>query len=155
MKVCFIVNPTAGGANRVEQLTASIRKVLGNENGFFEVKSTTCKGSANTLAREAVVEGFDTVMACGGDGTINEVASALVNTETVALAIVPYGSGNALGLISRHTETERQLLLQNLKAQEQFCSIDAGYSLQQDTSFSTAGFGFDALLSKKYNEGSR
>ncbi len=52
-------------------------------------------GSAHILASEAAARGVTTVIAAGGDGTINETAGALLNTST-ALGIIPCGSGNGL-----------------------------------------------------------
>src|SRR4029077_7070758 len=60
-----------------------------------EVFVTTHAGHARELARAAAGRGADLVMAWGGDGTINEVMSALVGSN-VALGIVPAGSGNGL-----------------------------------------------------------
>ena len=151
MKVRFIVNPTAGGVNRVGELTDSIRRVLGSEPGFFEVKVTTEKGGAETLAREAVLEGYDVVVACGGDGTVNEVASALVSAP-VALGIVPFGSGNGLAL-SLGIPLEVDAALSKLKEPARRLKMDVGTVCGRHF-FATAGFGFDALLAKKYNEGS-
>ena len=52
-------------------------------------------GHATEIARKAVLEGVQKVVAIGGDGTVNEVARGLIDSET-ALGIVPIGSGNGL-----------------------------------------------------------
>ncbi|MFZ3072574.1 MAG: acylglycerol kinase family protein, partial [Thermodesulfobacteriota bacterium] len=95
MKIRFIVNPISGGKEKVEAITNGVARVFSNVDGIFEIRATRFQGDAVRLSREAVLKGYETVFACGGDGTINEVASALVGTETV-LGILPVGSGNAL-----------------------------------------------------------
>jgi diacylglycerol kinase family enzyme len=61
----------------------------------LEVADTQARHHATELAQDAVDRGFDYVIAFGGDGTINEVANALVGTDT-ALAILPGGMANVL-----------------------------------------------------------
>jgi diacylglycerol kinase family enzyme len=65
------------------------------------------------LAGQAVREGFDTILACGGDGTVHEVVQSLVGTE-VALGVVPLGTANALAsdlrLIAPPGKVARKLL---------------------------------------------
>ena len=60
-----------------------------------EFRTSEYAGHAHELARQAAADGVDVVVAVGGDGTVNEVASALVNTESV-FAVIPCGSGNGL-----------------------------------------------------------
>ena len=148
MKVLFIINPAAGGSNRSEEVTGAVRKVLGSEGGVFEIKATKEKGHAGRLAQEAVDKGFDVVFACGGDGTVNEVGSSLVRTRAV-LGIVPVGSGNALARALRvPVDPEGALVLLKKK---KVVEMDAGVLCGRHF-FSTAGLGFDACLSKRYNE---
>ena len=149
LKVRFIINPAAGTAGRLKQIAGLVRAVLGKENGIFEVKATNGAGSAGELAREAVVKGYEFVFACGGDGTVNAVASQLVGTGT-ALGIIPAGSGNALarslGIPADPLEALRLLKTGTVRG------MDVGRTCGRYF-FTTAGFAFEALLSKKYNEG--
>lgn len=149
MKVRFIINPFSGAAGRMKRIAGLIGDVLGKENGIFEVKATEGPGSAGELAREAVDKGYEFVFACGGDGTINEVASRLVATKTV-LGILPAGSGNALarslGIPSDPLEAISLLKTGTVR------DIDVGMTCGRYF-FTTAGFAFEALLSKKYHEG--
>ncbi len=147
----FIVNPKAGSAQAksVEAVTAAVRNTLGGEEGIFEIKITRAPGGAELYSRDAVARGFDAVFACGGDGTINEAATPLVDTST-ALGIVALGSGNGLAMslkIPKETE-EAVALAKGFKTR----AIDVGVACDRYF-FSTAGFGFDAHLSKRYNEG--
>jgi YegS/Rv2252/BmrU family lipid kinase len=150
LKVRFIVNPVSGTAGRLKLITGLVKDVLGKENGIFEVKATTGPSSAGEFAKEAVDKGYEFVFACGGDGTVNGVASQLVGTETT-LGIIPAGSGNALARTLRLPldPAEAIGLLQTGTVR----NIDVGMTCGRYF-FTTAGFAFEALLSKKYNEGS-
>lgn len=149
MKVRFIINPVSGTAGRMKRIAAVVRDVLGKENGIFEVKATDGAGSAGELAAEAVGKGYEFVFACGGDGTINEAASALVGTGTV-LGVLPAGSGNALarslGIPADPLEAVGLLKTGLVRR------IDVGRTCGRYF-FTSAGFAFEALLSKRYNEG--
>jgi len=97
MSVTVIINPVSGGhgidvARRKAQLALSVIEAHGDRP---EVLLTERVGHARDLAAGALQRGARLVLAWGGDGTINEVASALVFGE-VPLGIVPAGSGNGL-----------------------------------------------------------
>jgi len=148
LKVRFIINPAAGSGAGAEVVADSISEALGTETGFFEVKASRFRGDAHELAKEAVRNGYDTVFAMGGDGTINEVASALVSTNT-ALGIIPAGSGNGLARalkIPFNKINAVKVLKTGIVR-----SIDAG-QMNDRYFFSTAGAGFDAVVSSKYAE---
>lgn len=150
MKVRFIINPVSGRtAGRPRRITGLVRDVLGKENGIFEVKATTGAGSAGMLAREAVDKGYEFVFACGGDGTVNDVASQLVGTGTT-LGILPAGSGNALARTLQIPSGPADAI--GLLKTGTVRNIDVGMTCGRYF-FTTAGFAFEALLSKKYNEG--
>lgn len=150
MKVRFIINPVSGTAGRVKLITGLVRDVLGKENGIFEVKATTGPESAGHLAREAVNKGYEFVFACGGDGTVNGVASQLVGKRTT-LGIIPAGSGNALARTLQIPSDPLDAI--GLLKTGSVRDIDVGRTCGRYF-FTTAGFAFEALLSKKYNEGS-
>src|SRR5262252_5541090 len=94
-RVTIIYNPAAGILrNDVASLGRLVRtlRLRGLE---IQNTKTTGSGHATEIARKAVAAGADAVLVCGGDGTINEAAQALVGTET-ALAVWPLGTGNVL-----------------------------------------------------------
>lgn len=85
-----VVNPSAAGVS--ERLTD--RTLTALRRGFdLEAADTGAPGHATELASSAARNGFDFVLALGGDGTANEIANGLVGTET-ALALVPAGTNN-------------------------------------------------------------
>jgi len=93
VRAVAIANPRAGLAAQ-----RAIRAVETAKPGRWpELKlwTTSGPGQARELARTAVEEGFEVVLAVGGDGTANEVAGGLLGSQ-VALGVVPAGSGNGL-----------------------------------------------------------
>jgi YegS/Rv2252/BmrU family lipid kinase len=89
-----ICNPVAGPkrGNRVGR----IREFLSSRGTGFRVRETRAPGDAVLMAREAAHAGVETVIAAGGDGTVNEVANGLAGSAT-RLAVVPLGTGNVFG----------------------------------------------------------
>ncbi len=139
-----IVNPVAGG-QKWQEHKDYIESLL-SDYFALTIKETTENISAKSLARQAVEAGSQTIIACGGDGTVNEVASAMVNTNT-HLGIVPLGTTNALSHV-----------LWGIKAKvipiESAClNIIEGYSEKIDTASCNddlmlllAGIGFEQKM---------
>ncbi len=95
-RVALIYNPASGQhsggrASQVRDVIAVLRKA----EIEAEALETHAPGSGKSLALAAVKQGYDTVLACGGDGTVHEVLQALVGTP-VALGVIPLGTANAL-----------------------------------------------------------
>lgn len=93
-KLLLIINPVSGIGSKdaIEALVHTRLEPLGYK---ISTAYTCARGDATRLARKAVSEGFYGVIAVGGDGTVNESAIALCDTDT-ALGIIPCGSGNGL-----------------------------------------------------------
>jgi diacylglycerol kinase (ATP) len=90
----LVFNPNAGHKLGLETNAGSaddVQAALQAEGIPFDPWPTERAGHATELARQAVAEGRELVIAAGGDGTVNEVAHGLVNTPTV-LALMPLGS---------------------------------------------------------------
>jgi diacylglycerol kinase (ATP) len=97
-KAFLIYNPASGRrrARRAEHISQVVN-VLRKAGVHVEACATTHAGSAIGQAQEAANAGYDTVVACGGDGTVNEALNGLMQSSAdVALGIVPLGSGNLL-----------------------------------------------------------
>lgn len=91
-ELSVILNPVADrgrAASRADELVQGL-KALGIDPALLP---TTRPGEATEMARELVKKRVPVIAAAGGDGTLNEVAQALVGTNT-ALAVIPLGSGN-------------------------------------------------------------
>jgi diacylglycerol kinase (ATP) len=104
MRICIIFNPAARGDK-----ARRFRRHLEEIGTQATLKLTTAAGDARRLAGEAVAEGFETVVAAGGDGTVNEVLNGLgdapLGFERARLGILPLGTVNVfareLGIPSR------------------------------------------------------
>ena len=146
-KILFVVNPISGTSKK-NTIIRQIDKYIDKNSFQFEVKYTEYKGHATEIAKNAVNNGLDIVCAIGGDGTVNEVASGLVHTNT-ALAIIPAGSGNGL---ARHLQIPGDAIRAiKLINEAQPRSIDYGI-INQTPFFCTCGVGLDAFISQKFAE---
>lgn len=94
-KAALLYNPDSGGSKQRLRELESALGVLKSGGVEVELLPTDSRHHALEEARRAVQSGFDTIFACGGDGTINNVAQVLANTP-VALGILPIGTANAL-----------------------------------------------------------
>lgn len=141
-RICLIQNPVAG-PRRLD-----MEALMARADRRFRLFRTAGKGDATTLAREAARAGFRIVVAAGGDGTVNEVATGLLGTDA-ALAIVPLGSGNGL---ARHFRVSRNpaRALAGIGAQP-VRRMDVG-RINGQPFFCTAGIGFDADVSRHFAE---
>jgi YegS/Rv2252/BmrU family lipid kinase len=149
-KILFIVNPVSGMHRRVK-LAEAIKKHINTKNFIPEVKETAYAGHAVELSREAVSQGTDVVVAVGGDGTINEVASQIIGSDTV-LGIIPQGSGNGL---ARHLGIPRTIQgAMRLINRQHVTEIDTA-TINGVPFVSIAGIGFDALVAKLFAKGER
>jgi YegS/Rv2252/BmrU family lipid kinase len=91
MKFCFIINPISGRKKDIRLLVDCIQSSFSGYD--YSIKYTERANHAEKIAHKAALAAYDVVVAVGGDGTVNEVASGLVGANT-ALAIIPRGSGN-------------------------------------------------------------
>lgn len=146
-RIVFIMNPISGTQNKAG-IPELIERTLDHEQFSYELRLTEHAGHASEIANEAKEQGVDIVVAIGGDGTVNEVARAIVHSNT-ALGIMPCGSGNGL---ARHL-----LLPMNLKKSIEIlnrCEIhELDYGIINGHAFfCTCGMGFDAFVSQKFAE---
>ncbi|MGZ4846048.1 MAG: diacylglycerol/lipid kinase family protein [Candidatus Angelobacter sp.] len=117
MKKAFLIYNPASGRRRKKrkQDIARVEEILRAAGVQVEACATTHIGSAIQQVQEAAGRGFDTVVACGGDGTANEALNGIMRASAdVALGLVPLGSGNLLasdlGLPSDPVEAAKKLL---------------------------------------------
>ena len=94
-------------------MLGEVLKVLREAGVEAEAFETGAPGSAMAMAGRAAREGYDTIVACGGDGTVHEIVQSLVGTE-IALGVFPLGTANALasdlGLTGKPARVARALL---------------------------------------------
>ena len=93
MKHLFIINPAAGSRDRRLDYTAEIQRLCAGLD--YEIAVSQAPGECRRLAREAARTGENVrIYACGGDGTLNEVASGAAGFPNAAVTAWCGGSGN-------------------------------------------------------------
>jgi diacylglycerol kinase (ATP) len=149
LSVAIIINPVSGGARpdaarkRAEMAAA----VVDTHGDRAEIFVTERAGHARELAKAAVSRGVRLVIAWGGDGTINEVASALAFDE-VPLGIVPAGSGNGLALELGIDRRPERAIADALRAEPR--PMDVG-EVDGRLFVNLAGIGFDSYVAAQFN----
>lgn len=146
-QIVFIINPISGNGKK-KKIPTLIDEIINKEIFDIEIRFTEYAGHAREISRQCAEEGKDIVVAVGGDGTINEVATGLTHSQT-ALAIVPCGSGNGL---ARHLMLP--LSVKGALGVINKCEIhDLDYGeINSQPFFCTCGMGFDAYISKKFTD---
>lgn len=146
-KAVFVINLISGTSDKAA-IPGLIDQYLDKTKFEYEIAITQYAGHASEIATKAKDDGVDVVVAVGGDGTVNEVARAIVHSNT-ALGIIPCGSGNGL---ARH-------LLLPLNVRKAIDIINKSEVRQLDYGiindypfFCTCGMGFDAFVSMKFAE---
>ena len=148
--IAFIVNPISGTKSK-NRLAKLIRESLDLQQFAPTVVVTEYAGHATQLAQQFALQDYYAVVAVGGDGTINEVASGLIGSHT-ALGIVPNGSGNGF---ARHLDisTRMNRAVEMLNNSE---PIQVDYGMVNDKPFfSTCGVGFDAVVAANFSDTER
>ena len=146
----LIINPISGTAKK-DGLDAKAEKAMRAAGYNVDVRFTTCRGEATRFAAEAVSKGYDSVIAAGGDGTINETAQALCGTA-VKFGIIPAGSGNGLARhigIPVNVDAALDVISRGIVAK---CDYGTVNNLPF---FCTFGVGFDAAVSHNFAKQSR
>lgn len=146
--VLAIINPISGISSK-QRVPGLLAEAFSKSPHELFITYSRGQGHAAALAREAIDKRFDTVVAVGGDGTINEVAGELYKSD-LKLGIIPQGSGNglarALNIPIDNVEKAIRVITQG-----HVRAIDTGLAAEKPF-FCTFGVGFDAALTKKYDE---
>jgi YegS/Rv2252/BmrU family lipid kinase len=150
MNIRFILNPKSGHNRRRPWLAGKIDKFMLKHKLNADLRLTEAPAHATSLAREAIALGADRVVAVGGDGTLNEVARALVHTGTT-LGLVPCGSGNGLALhLGLPLDLDKALALS--AAQEGRADLIDSGEANGHFFFNVMGLGLDAEVSRRFNQ---
>ncbi|MEJ4089251.1 MULTISPECIES: diacylglycerol/lipid kinase family protein [Flavobacteriaceae] len=145
VNIHFIINPIAGSGHH--SFSEELVQGLYEPNKYnITIKYSNYKGQAIDLTKESLNQKADVIVACGGDGTINEVASTLVGTS-IPLGIVPIGSGN--GLASNLNIPKNIIKALNIIKINNQTKIDVG-CINERYFFSNTGFGFTASVIGNY-----
>lgn len=95
MKIIFIVNPVAGNG-RAREAWERVENLIKGIFNNYDVAFTSHPLHAVEIARDAVKSGYDTVVSCGGDGTLNEVINGTIGSN-VKVGLIPTGTGSDFG----------------------------------------------------------
>lgn len=138
----FIINPISGGRSK-KSAVQTIIEIMNENQMEYGIGWWETGVKVSDLVKEGVSQGFNTIVAVGGDGTINQVAKEIVNTE-FTLGIIPFGSGNGFARhlkIKGTIEDHLQILLDG-----KIKTIDTG-TCNGHFFINVAGIGFDAHVS--------
>jgi len=147
LKACFIFNPNSGHNARHPYLLERARKFVAANHLDATVITTERPHHAREIAKRAADDGCGLVVAIGGDGTMNEIASVLVGSE-VMLGLIPCGSGNGLGRHLGIYGPGKGAFTTLLNGEPR--SIDTGMA-NGFPFFNAMGLGFDAEISHRFN----
>ena len=145
--IWFVINPISG-VRRKDDIPVLIHEHLDHTQFDYKIKSSSYKGQAIEIAKEAIEKNIDIVCAIGGDGSVHEIGTTLIGSKT-KLAIIPIGSGNGL---ARHMNIP-------LTIPEAILCINSTNEIQMDTVLVNdnpflgfGGYGIDALIAKRFDE---
>jgi diacylglycerol kinase (ATP) len=149
-RVAVVFNPAAGG-ERAPAWRDHTRQALAAAGVEVTWTETTEEEPGTGLARKAVEDGADLVIACGGDGTVRACATALAGGE-VPLAVLPLGTGNLVATNFEIPDDVDQALEVALVCRRR--RIDVG-ALGEDRFVAAAGIGFDAAMLRDAHSGAK
>jgi len=144
-KALFIINPISGGKKK-DGVPDLIEKHLDTSALKPVIVFTDSVSHARQIAVDAVNK-FEVIVAVGGDGTVNEVASAIVGTNT-HLGIIPFGSGNGLARFLQIPMDAEKAIKTLVSGRVE--KIDSA-TLNGKPFFNMAGMGFDAHIAEVFS----
>ncbi|MDR1499831.1 MAG: diacylglycerol kinase family lipid kinase [Tannerellaceae bacterium] len=140
-----IINPISGRGSK-RKIPKMIEELARAKGYSLAISFTEHPGHAGELTRQAVGRGARFIFAVGGDGTVNEVATAMIHSDAV-LGIIPKGSGNGLAR-ELHIPIDTKRALEMMR-REHVITID-GCKANDRIFFTTCGVGFDAAVSYQF-----
>lgn len=149
-KVLFVVNPVSGGISK-DRFVRELANAIDKSTHHAEITVTRAAAETILAAKQAADASFDVVVACGGDGTINCIASQLTDSQT-ALGIIPMGSGNGFARALKSPFKLDEAL--NILRHGAVHQIDAGM-MNANFFINIAGIGFDAHIAGKFHNSQR
>lgn len=142
----FLINPISGTKSK-KNIPEKIAGYFKNSSFEIEIRTTSKPGDGFEIAA-AEKDNFSAIVAVGGDGSINEIGSALIHSNC-CLGVIPAGSGNglarSLGIPIKIDKALERIFRFDPKV------IDAG-KVNEHVFLCTAGFGFDAQIAARFDE---
>lgn len=145
IKIEAIINPISGVGSK-RKIPKLLEGVCARHNCSLKISFTEYPGHASELTARAIADGVECILAVGGDGTVNEIARAMIYSDVV-LGIIPMGSGNGLAR-ELHIPMEVKRAIELLD-KSHVSTIDCCRANGR-VFFCTCGVGFDAAVSQKF-----
>jgi len=146
----FIINPISG-TGKQKDILRKIEQIIDEEIYSCQLHFTERKNHATAIAQELSKSSSDIIVAVGGDGTVNEISKALVNTESV-MGIIPTGSGNGL---ARHLKIPRNIKKAlKLINDGNMCRIDT-CSANDHFFINVSGIGYDGHIAQVFSNSTK
>lgn len=146
-KIIYFINPISGTKVK-DGVLALIDQKTKQQNIPFEILHTNREGNYEFLKVKIAEEGITDVVICGGDGTVSQVASALID-EPVNIGIIPMGSGNGLAFAAKIPAKPEKALEVIFKGTPVF--IDS-FLINSVFSCMLCGLGFDAKVAHEFSK---
>ncbi len=146
MRILFLVNPVSGnGKYRLFEKALKKQVPFLKDTASWNIHYTICQGDACKVAFNSK-DDYDVIVAVGGDGTVNEVASSMMNCDKL-MGIIPVGSGNGL---ARHLKIPVNIKKSmDIIRNRRFIEMDA-IEVNSNFCFNVCGVGFDAQVAHRF-----
>ena len=144
-KFIFFINPISGTRGKILLLEIIIKRTTA-QNIPFEILHTNAEGNYLFLKEKIPAEKITDIIVCGGDGTVNQIANALLGID-VNIGIIPMGSGNGLAFAAKIPKRADKAL--NLIFKGRAVYIDSFY-INKTFSCMLCGLGFDAQVAHDF-----
>jgi YegS/Rv2252/BmrU family lipid kinase len=144
-KLLFLINPISGTRNK-NRLIEAVTKQTTQRNIPFQIIPTAIEGKYDFLKEKISQEKITDVIVCGGDGSINHVASALIGIN-VNIGIIPMGSGNGLAFAAKIPFNISKALDVIFKGK---ASAVDGFNINNTFGCMLCGLGFDAQVAHAF-----
>lgn len=149
-KLIFFYNPISGTKSK-QQLLDLIQSKTTTAGLTFQIMETNAAGDYYFLQQKIKEENITDIIICGGDGTVNQVAAALLNVQ-VNIGIIPMGSGNGLAFAAGIPKNTAKALDIIYKGKSSY--VD-GFNINQHFSCMLCGLGFDAQVAHDFAKQSK
>ena len=146
LKIHFIIKPS--NLKIAERIKEEVKIKFDRNKYQVKISESNFRGETKILAREAILNKTDLIVACGGDGTINEIINEIKKRE-FKIAIVPIGSGNG---IARHFNIPLDISRSiDLILKQNYTNVDLG-ELNESLFLGNVAFGLGADFIKNYHK---
>ena len=144
-KFLYFINPISGTKEKSKALEV-IKEKTTKQHIPFEILHTNAEGEYSFLAEKIATEKITDIIICGGDGTVNQIAGALLNIN-INIGIIPMGSGNGLAFAAKIPKNIHKALAIIFKGNS---DVIDGFYINKKFSCMLCGLGFDAQVAHDF-----